>query len=149
MKRQERDIVGRNIGTISKATLWNFWETWWSAYGFFRTHKFHLELKWDGSFIYASKVFYSRGIHLSWRHIILNNQQLPAVLFPYYFVLLNLNAFFLWCFITFRIHNHAKRYTSFWSSALRLREYDKPEREKQRDLCFCGASWCECVRFCW
>ena len=35
-----------NIGTVWKATIWETSETGWSAYGLFRAHRYHLELKW-------------------------------------------------------------------------------------------------------
>ena len=51
LNRWERVIVNEtNIGTVSKATLGNFWETGWSAYGLFRAHRYHLELNLTFSF---------------------------------------------------------------------------------------------------
>ena len=46
LKGRERVIVNQmNIGTVWKATTWETSETGWSAYGLFRAHRYHLELK--------------------------------------------------------------------------------------------------------
>ena len=39
-------ISQMNIGTVSKATLEEFWETGLSEYGLFQAHTYHLELNW-------------------------------------------------------------------------------------------------------
>ena len=36
----------RTLEPFQRQCWGNFWEMWWSAYGLFRAHRYHLELNW-------------------------------------------------------------------------------------------------------